>query len=235
MAAEVAIAVAPEPFKAEPLISGRWVIYKDLANKDDMTVGLYAYNLDNQERIEIGRVERPTPQYLRSLYAVDAPWVVWSEGYASDKPELHLFNLDTRQTFTVAVSACSLDDSTGRPERPAISGEYVLFRGCPQALGYDIGSGEFFSVPISQVPAEPAAFVDWAFADGKLVWVAVLDPRGQGQTEVWTAPIELDSPPPTPDPVPTAVPPVTPASTASEGESSAAPTMVPTSLPVFAP
>jgi hypothetical protein len=187
---------------SEPLISGHWVIYMNRDDYDEITVGLYGINLETGENFYIGRLQKPTQFYLPSMFALDAPWVVWSEGYASEKPELHLFNLDTRQTMTVPISECSLNSPSARPDRPVISGSTVLFRGCSQTLGYDIDSGALFSVPISQVPSQPASFVGWDFAGGQLTWVSVLDPRGEGKTEVWTVampPGELvQSPPPLP-------------------------------------
>lgn len=174
---------------SDPEISGRWVMYKNRDDYDDSTVGLYVYNLDSGESFPIGRVQRPTQFYMPPMYAIDVPWVVWSQGDASEKAELHLYNLDSRQAVTVPVPSCILSENAGRPEQPLISGTTVLFQGCFQAMGYNIESGGFFSVPINRVHSQPAAFVNWAFAAGQLTWVSVLDPRGQGQTEVWTAPI----------------------------------------------
>jgi hypothetical protein len=199
---------------SDPLISGHWVVYEYRDDYDDTTIGLYAANLNTGENFSIGRIQRPTQFYMPIMHAIDPPWVVWSQGNASQKPELHFYNLDARQSMTVPVPSCNLGVHGGRPEQPLISGETVLFQGCFQAMGYNIGSGEFFSVPISQADAQPAGFVGWDFAEGQLVWVSLLDPRGEGQTQIYTAPIAPKEQPQSPNPIPTVTPLVTPAFTA---------------------
>jgi hypothetical protein len=129
-------------------------------------------------------------------YAIDAPWVVWSEGESGEKAALHLFNLDTRKADVVTIPSCALDNAhLGHPENPIISRTTILFTGCFQPIGYDIESNRFFSVPMTQNESQPAAFVGWAFADGQLAWVLLVGAKGQGQTQIYTAPVIHDAVP----------------------------------------
>lgn len=181
--------VVTETHKAEPKISGRWIVYRNLSDQDDVTVGLHATNLDTNEVFLLGRVQRSSyGAKAPPLYAIDVPWVVWSEGKSGDKAALHLFNLDTRNSDVVSIPSCALGDTLlGHPENPIISGSMVVFTGCFQPLGYDIRSGSFFSVPIARAEKQPASFIGWAFANNRLVWSQLVGERGKRQTKLYTA------------------------------------------------
>jgi hypothetical protein len=189
---------ATEKAKAyKPLISGQWVLYQSASYKDGETrIGLNVANLDTDEGLELGQLPY-LRYYVPPLYAIDAPWVAWSAYEWGVNPGLHLYNLDTHLSYAVAVPGCGLDElHQGNIYHVVISGTIVLFRGCYQSdgMGYDIEGGKFFSAPITQAEAQEAAFVDWAFAKGQLVWSLTVGPRWEEQTRVYAAPIIRDDP-----------------------------------------
>ena len=181
----------------KPLISGQWVLYQSAGYKDGETrIGLNVMNMDTGEGLELGELPY-LKYYVPRLYAIDVPWVAWSAYEWGVNPTLYLYNVDTRTFYTVAVPGCGLDElHQGNINRIVVSGVIVLFRGCYQSagMGYDIERGKFFSVLITRAESQEAAFVDWAFARGRLVWSMTVGPRWQEQTQVYAAPIIRDRP-----------------------------------------
>jgi hypothetical protein len=172
-----------------PQISGQWVIYEDWAERDGSDVSLYLTRMDATEEICIGQVYAPEIQAVPQFYALDTPWVAWSTGHWSDRPELYLYNLETRQAVTVTVTPC--DASAARPRRVenlALSGNVVIFT-CGQPMGYDIERGEFFSVPVyAMMPADGKwwGLEGWSISGDRIVWVLSSDQ----ESRVYTARIE---------------------------------------------
>ncbi|MEJ5312449.1 MAG: hypothetical protein WHX52_22010 [Anaerolineae bacterium] len=175
-----------------PSISDRWVIYLDAADTQavEWDVGLYAIHLDTGETMRLGQVCGRWPHEVSQFYAIEIPWVAWSTGHWSDKPELYLYNLETRQAVTVTVTPC--DASTAHPRRIenlAISGNIVIFT-CGQPMGYDIERRVFFSIPIyATMPAEGGewwGFGGWSIAGDRIVWVL----SSERESRVYTAQIE---------------------------------------------
>jgi hypothetical protein len=174
-----------------PLISGRWVLYLDStdAQAADWDEGLYAVHVDTGEAIRLGQVYGRWPHEVSRFYAVNVPWVAWSTGHWSDKPELYLYNLEARQAMTVTVTPC--DASTAqlrRVENLAISDNIVIFT-CGQPMGYDIERGEFFSIPVYAMrPADGKwwGLEGWNISGDRLVWVLSSDQ----ESRVYTAQIE---------------------------------------------
>jgi len=172
-----------------PQISGQWIIYEDWAERDGSDVSLYLTRVNATEEIRIGEVYAPETQAVPQFYALDVPWVAWSTGHWSDKPELHLYNLETRQVVTVTVTPCGA--STAQPRRVenlAISGNVVIFT-CGQPMGYDIERGVFFSIPIyATMPADGEwwGLGGWSIAGDRIVWVL----SSEQESRVYTAQIE---------------------------------------------
>jgi len=175
-----------------PSISDLWVIYLDAVDTQavEWDVGLYAVHLDTGETIRLGQVYGRWLHEVSQFYAIDIPWVAWSTGHWSDKPELYLYNLETRQAITVTVTPCGA--STAQPRRIenlAISGSVVIFT-CGQPMGYDIERREFFSIPIyAAMPADVGewwGFGGWSIAGDRIVWVL----SSEQESRVYTAQIE---------------------------------------------
>lgn len=174
-----------------PLISERWVLYLDSTDTQaaDWDEGLYAIHLDTGETIRLGQVYGRWPHEVLQFYTLDVPWAAWSTGHWSDKPELYLYNLETRQAMTVTVAPC--DASTAQPRRVenlAISGNVVIFT-CGQPMGYDIDRREFFSVPVyAMMPADGKwwGLEGWSIAGDRIVWVL----SSEQESRVYTAQIE---------------------------------------------
>ena len=171
-----------------PQISGEWVIYEDWTERDGSDVGLYLTCVDDGEEIRLGSVYAPGDQAVPSFYAIDSPWVGWTTGHWSDAPELHLFNLETHQAYTITVEPCGA--SASRPRRLgnlAISGGTVIFT-CGQPMGYDIEREVFFSIPIyaAKPAGEEWGFGGWSIAGDRIVWVL----SSEQESRVYTAQIE---------------------------------------------
>ncbi len=174
-----------------PLISDRWVLYLDSTGTQapDWEKGLYAVHLDTGETLRLGQVYGRWPHEVSRLYTLDVPWVIWSTGRWSDKPEFCLYNLETRQTVTVTVTPCGA--STAQPrgvENLAISGNTVIFT-CGQPMGYDIERGVFFSIPAyATMPADGKwwGLEGWSIAGDRIVWVL----SSERESRIYTAQIE---------------------------------------------
>lgn len=174
-----------------PLISERWVLYLDSTDTQaaDWDEGLYAIHLDTGETTRLGQVYGRWPHEVSQFYALDVPWVAWSTGHWSDKPEVYLYNLETRQAMTVTVTPCGASPAQPRRiENLAISGKVVIFT-CGQPMGYDIERGEFFSIPVyAMMPADGKwwGLEGWSIAGDQIVWVLSSDQ----ESRVYTAQIE---------------------------------------------
>lgn len=174
-----------------PLISDRWVLYLDSTDTKavDWDEGLYAVHLDTGEAIRLGQVYGRWRQETSWFYTLDTPWVAWSTGHWSDKPELYLYNLETRQAMTVAVTPCGASIAQPRRvENLAISENIVIFT-CGQPMGYDIERGVFFSIPIyAAMPAggEWWGLGGWSIAGDRIVWVLT----SERESRLYTAQIE---------------------------------------------
>jgi hypothetical protein len=171
-------------------ISKGWVIYEDWMERDGSDVGLYLTCAnDVREKIRLGSVYAPEDQAVPSFYAIDTPWVAWSTGHWSDKPELYLYNLETRQAITVAVTPCGASPAQPRRvENLAISENIVIFT-CGQPMGYDIERGVFFSVPIyTAMPPDGKwwGLEGWSISGDRIVWVLT----SEQESRVYTAQIE---------------------------------------------
>ncbi len=188
------IAAGPgDQFK--PLVSKRWAIFMEAlpgTMSDGSEMPIRAVNLDTGENIYIGTVNWTARQYTPSLYAIDVPWVAWST-----EAQLHLYNLDTRETFTAepcistkviqAVEGDFVHTTNRRPEYLALSENTLIFV-CEQRMGYDIERGVFFSLPV-RTPATAGGTVGgWAISGNRLVWV--LSPESEEQDRIYTAEIE---------------------------------------------
>jgi len=174
-----------------PLISERWVLYLDStdAQAADWNEGLYAIHLDTGETIRLGQVYGRWPHEVSQFYALDVPWVAWSTGDWSDKPELYLYNLETHQAVTVTVTACGASAAQPRRvENLAISENIVIFT-CGQPMGYDIERGVFFSIPVyTLMPADGKwwGLEGWSIAGDRIVWVL----SSEQESRIYTAQIE---------------------------------------------
>jgi len=174
-----------------PLISDRWVLYLDSTDTRaaEWDEALYAIHLDTRETIRLGQVYGRWPHEVSGFYVVDTPWIAWSTGHWSNKPELYLYNLETRQALTVTITPC--DASTAQPRRIenlAISGNIVIFT-CGQPMGYDIERREFFSIPIYAAMPEARewwGFGGWSIAGDRIVWVL----SSEQESRVYTARID---------------------------------------------
>jgi hypothetical protein len=172
-----------------PLVSGHWVVYRDAGDNNDTNVALYAANLDTGEDVRVGTVLYSLQQYVPPLYAVDAPWVVWSTGTEwGTEATLYFYNLETRTTYSVPVEACF--SSTSRPEYLALSENTLIFT-CGQRMGYDIERDVFFSLPIRTPRASEGGIGGWAISGNRLMWIWTKDAFGpQEQSHIYTAQIE---------------------------------------------
>jgi hypothetical protein len=175
-----------------PLISGRWVVYRDAADKDDIGIGLYVINLDTGKDIRLGSVYASSTQYVPPLYAINAPWVAWGTGQWSTQPELHLYNLDTSTPYTITVASCSFREQAGRPQHLLISGSLLLFNGCYQDLGYDIEKKVFFSLPTYTPEMQGSSWAGWSLSGDQLIWIRSSGPYGQEESHIYTARIVRD-------------------------------------------
>ncbi|MCC6187651.1 MAG: hypothetical protein IT318_01345 [Anaerolineales bacterium] len=186
--------VTSGPNDDSPLISDRWVVYLDHANKDTDSIvpgfGLVAVNLDSERRVWLGYLYLPhNSAFPTAYFSIDGPWVVWNARADNEHPSLNLYNLDTGQATVVDIPSCTLGDITGDPVNLSASDHTVLFQGCFQPMGYNIETGQFFSVPIDGNEAQPSLIAGWQFAKGQLVWVSVVGDGLRGETRVYTAPI----------------------------------------------
>lgn len=170
-----------------PKISGRWVVYQDATDNDEIGVGLHGINLDTGKDIRLGSIYAASDQYVPSLYSVDAPWVVWSTGTWSNQPELHFYNLDTGSTYTETVASCSQHEQPGRLQNLALSGNTLIFSGCYQDLGYDLEKKVFFSLPIYTPEMQGSMWASWAMFGDQLVWTRVSGSSGQQESLIYTA------------------------------------------------
>lgn len=175
-----------------PKISGRWVVYQDATDKDEVGIGLYAINLDTGKDIRLGSVYAASDQYVPLLYTIDAPWVVWSTGQWSKQPELHFYNLDAGSAYTITVASCSFHEQPGRPQNLLLSGSILIFSGCYQDLGYDIERKAFFSLPTYTSDMQGSSWVGWAMSGDRLVWTRISGPSGQEESRIYTAQIVRD-------------------------------------------
>lgn len=150
--------------QGQAIVSGKWVVYQDVAITENNQVALYAINVDTQEDIYLTMVDSFSDQYTLPTYAIDVPWIVWAT-----ESTLNLYNLETHDQHTVSVTACPSLES--KPAYLEVSGNIVVFS-CGQKLGYDIVSGNFFSLLLQYTPdLLETSWVDWVFSEGRLVWV----------------------------------------------------------------
>lgn len=174
-----------------PLVSDRWVVYRNWDKSDEFTVPIDATNLDTGETIEVGRQIWSSKEYVETnSYAIDGKWVAWTTNDWAYTQGLHLFDLETRQSYTATIESCGLSELyPGHLQNLAISAEKVYFRGCYQPLGYDIQQKQFFSLPVEQTVSQYSGFVDWAFGDDKVVLVALTGTDSANQTRIFAATI----------------------------------------------
>lgn len=176
--------------QTEPLASGRWVVYMDGANKDNVGNELRAINLDTSEDIRLGEVYIPPKIYVPPRYAIDMPWVAWGTGRESATPELHLYNLDSHMAYTVTVTSCASPGQFGSLGYLALSRNTVIFRGCYQDMGYDIKQGVFFSLPTYTPEMQGGGWSGWAISGDRLVWRRSFDSSDKKESRIYTAQIQ---------------------------------------------
>jgi len=174
-----------------PLVSDRWVVYRNWDKSDESTVPIDATNLDTGETIEVGRQIWSSKEYVETdSYAIDGKWVAWTSNEWAYTQGLHLFDLETRQSYTATIESCGLSELyPGRLQNLALSAGRVYFRGCFQALGYDLQQRQFFSLPVEQAVSQYSGFVDWAFGSDKVVLVALTGTDSANQTRIFAATI----------------------------------------------
>ena len=174
-----------------PLVSDRWVVYRNWDKSDESTVPIDATNLDTGETIEIGRQIWSSKDYVETdSYAIDGKWVAWTSNEWTYTQRLHLFDLETRQSYTATIESCGLSELyPGRLQNLTISAGRAYFRGCFQPLGYDLQQRQFFSLPVEQAVSQYSGFVDWAFGGDKVVLVALTGTDSANQTRIFAAAI----------------------------------------------
>lgn len=150
--------------QGQAIVSGRWVVYQDAVVTENDQVALYAINVDTQEDIYLTMVDSFSDQYTLPTYTIDAPWLIWST-----ESTLNFYNLETHAQHAASVAACPSSES--KPVYLEVSGDIVIFS-CGQKLGYDIVSGDFFSLPLQYTSdLLETSWVDGVFSEGRLVWV----------------------------------------------------------------
>ncbi|HHY56644.1 MAG TPA: hypothetical protein GYA08_14555 [Chloroflexi bacterium] len=179
-----------------PLVSNRWVVYRNWDKSDELTVPIDATDLDTGETVEVGRQIWSGKEYVETdSYAIDEKWVAWTSNEWAYTQGLHLFNLETRQSYTATIESCGLSELyPGRLQNLAISAGKVYFRGCYQPLGYDIQQKQFFSLPVEQTVSQYSGFVDWAFGGDKVILVALTGTDSANQTRIFAATIANATP-----------------------------------------
>lgn len=123
-------------------------------------------------------------------YAIDGKWVAWTSNEWAYTQGLHLFDLETRQSYTATIESCGFPELyPGRLQNLEIAAGKVYFRGCYQPLGYNIEQRQFFSLPVEQAISNYNGFVDWAFGSDKVVLVALTGAGSVNQTRIFAATI----------------------------------------------
>lgn len=156
-------------------LNGEWLVYCDIVEGENGGLPLFALNLNTREVINIG-IYQPEDYTLR--YVVEDNWVVWAED-----TELHFYNLQTRETRDVMVTACPWPSSPWNSISYLDISENLLVLSCGQEMGYDIEKQVFFSLPTQVIP-EYSHLLSWDLSDKRLVW-QMGDGSGNIQASHW--------------------------------------------------
>lgn len=173
-----------------PSLSGDWVAYESWSFSSDGAQNtarmLQATNVRSRETVVLGPlpiVEGISPSH----FALEAPWVVWSE--VGQAPTLHFYNFETRERSEVKPD-CALNGQYGYPNDLQLSSQTVIFQNCFQWMGYRMKDQTFFSIALPDKSATQV-FGGSAFGGGRLIWAEVNTDSKENwlSTDLLTAPL----------------------------------------------
>lgn len=160
-----------------------WVVYFDALDNNELGTSLNVFNINTQQDINIGYLDNPLDYPLR--YAVSDSWIGWARD-----AELHFYNLETKQSHIVKVTACPSPlmpwNSIGYLD---ISGNLAVLS-CGQKMGYDITRDVFFSLPVQ--PTSNQSLLAWDLSADRLVWMTDNGMANLTEREMYVAQIEYE-------------------------------------------
>lgn len=185
------IVTQPDQYDEMPEISGDWVVYIARAFQAQSRIELRAVNLRTHEQLVLGDGPQPNQNgVIPQLHAIDAPWVVWGTGDFNKASEIHLYNLDTRQSSTVQLPSHSSNQRPIPARNFGISKGVAIFScGVDCYMGYHTQRKVFFTVPIQQPKTEDDSLINWVISGDQIIWSWHANANGQDVNSIYTSQI----------------------------------------------